>query len=137
MSSPDWVAAEWLVELLDNDVALTAAAPGGVFLHPAPAGTAYPFVSYSHAPDDDTRVTDRIRVMASGQWRVAVWHDEQSAPVDVAAAVSRLDELLERADGDRDGTTITVERLRSFNQQAPADGDQFHATGGWFRYVAH
>ena len=130
-------ARAWLVELLATDPTLAANAPAGVYFGVAPPQTPHPNIVVTATDAQHTRTADRQKAMTSGTWRIVVWSAEDTPTAAVAAAVERIEELLDRTTDTHNGTTISVVAESSHTHTAVSDGDLFHAEGGWFRFWAH
>ncbi len=135
MASPTKVAATWLYSALTGDGAIAAAVTGGVHEGVAPAGTAYPYISFQFQDRGgrDVRVVGTARLWSDLMILVkaVVEGSDATVPEQLAADIDRVIDGKSGVAGG--GRVVSCAREQPFAMSPREHGIDYRQRGGLYR----
>jgi hypothetical protein len=134
MDETTWTDA-WIVSKLESDPTLMGMI-SGAYSELIPERVVTPAVRFHvQGPNHDVRGASANRIMVHLRYLIVVVHAAESYGPLVPAA-SRVDELLQDAQGSNAGVNIlSVEREEPFRMTEISDGTQWRHLGGLYHFV--
>jgi hypothetical protein len=128
--------ARWLQTRLGGDSTLTAAAPSGVWTHPAPDKRQSVWVTYQLQADHDEKTASQVTIWNSSLWLVRAWKETRDYE-DLTAAAARIHALLNTVQAPLPGTAHAIiyncNREQGWMQAEVDNSREFRSLGGLYR----
>jgi hypothetical protein len=131
-------AARFLQTRLSGDSALVAAAPAGVWMHPAPDKRQGVWVSYQLQADHDNKTASQVTIWNESVWLVRAWGETRDVE-DLIAAAARIHVLLNVGQAPLPSTAhalvYNANRDSGWMSTEIDNGREFRSLGGLYRLV--